>query len=174
MTPTHSNHNSASSFHHGGYRHPQALSPIHIPNSAHASSSPRPDIATSPQAAEHLPAAPPPKQEEEEKSTHIPIPVYKTSRGNPYSSTHSFGSRGPSQRVQAFSGRDVEAESTFVPEDVKSTIPLALAKAEAYPSFDIGATTPRQTGRLSEPTPTKIIWQGNGKTVLLARAADDN
>ncbi|KAF7979215.1 hypothetical protein HWV62_43162 [Athelia sp. TMB] len=154
---------------------------------------------------------------EDEHSTHVPIyPVTDTStrssRGNPfirgaplkYTSTQSFthaSSRPQPQRpYDRLEEEDIPTSPgtpAFVPEAVRSTIPIALHKAEMelFKSqfSDDGHEdeverdlAPKEggTGRKMdvvaeleeglEPIPTKIYWKGGGKTVVLARAGDDN
>lgn len=66
----------------------------------------------------------------------------------------------------------------FVQETVFSTIPLALHKAEEELA---AATTKNQADAPSRPSDeakesmnVKITWHGGGKSVVLARAGDDN
>lgn len=149
---------------------------------------------------------------DEEVSTHIPIypdPVTDTSRrssrGNPfirgaplkYTSTQSFThtSSRPQHKHKHEEIQEEEAP-TFVPEAVRSTIPIALHKAEmelfkSQFSDDGHEEVERDlapkeggTGRKMDmvveveegldPIPTKIYWKGGGKNVVLARAGDDN
>lgn len=60
----------------------------------------------------------------------------------------------------------------FVRETVKSSIPIALGGAVVV-AGDQGSLSPAMT---DDPVtvPTKITWRGGGKTVVLARAGDDD
>ena len=117
-------------------------------------------------------------------------------RGGPlqYSSTRSFGpgtvaNRGWRPTKDPHSKTSMDAglgpKSGFIPETVHSTIPIALFKAEEeiHNEFDddddgdgeeIGTVRKPITEDEKEPVPTKIVWQGGGRKVVLARAGDDN
>ncbi|KIK99631.1 carbohydrate-binding module family 48 protein [Paxillus rubicundulus Ve08.2h10] len=136
-------------------------------------------------------------------STHIPVNHYHHRargsvylRGAPlkYNSTHSFASRAqaaPQPRMQElFAESQIEPSADpdpqeFVQETVHSTIPLALHRAEeefvATTTDDIDENGQpirnRPTPSFDEPKETvnvKITWHGGGKSVVLARAGDDN
>lgn len=139
---------------------------------------------------------------EQPPSTHIPVPHHQhhsRNRGSPffrgaplqYNSTHSFTSRGQAgvqpriQEIYAESQFEVSAQpdrQEFVQETVYSTIPLALHKAEE----ELAAATTNGLDELGmsasnhpadepkEPVNVKITWNGGGKSVVLARAGDDN
>lgn len=127
----------------------------------------------------------------------------KGAKANPFirggalqsSSTRSFGpgagaNRGwrPTKDPHASTPIDasLSPRNGFVPETVHSTIPIALFKAEEeiHHEFDddddgdgeeIGTVRKQTTEDDSkEPIPTKIVWQGGGRKVVLARAGDDN
>lgn len=76
-------------------------------------------------------------------------------------------------------------QQEFVQETVHSTIPLALLKAEEEFAANItngaeenGQPIPNRPtppfDEPKEPVNVKITWNGGGKSVLLARAGDDN
>jgi hypothetical protein len=149
------------------------------------------EIDTSNYSAELLLDQPP--------STHIPVNHHhQRPRGNPYfrgaplqyNSTHSFASRGQAatqpRMQELFAESQMESDpQEFVEETVHSTIPLALHRAEeefaATTTDDIdenGQPIPnRPTPSFDEPKESmnvKITWHGGGKSVVLARAGDDN
>jgi hypothetical protein len=80
--------------------------------------------------------------------------------------------------------------AAFVPETVHSTIPIALFKAEQELTraefgdddeehdgdqvHDLALQKEIAADEPPEPIPTTIYWQGGGKKVVLARAADNN
>ena len=82
------------------------------------------------------------------------------------------------------------AAAAFVPETVHSTIPIALHKAEAELAraefgdeddedepptvHDLALQKEIAADEPLVPVPTKIYWKAGGRTVLLARAGDDN
>lgn len=139
---------------------------------------------------------------EQPPSTHIPVPHHQhhsRNRGSPYfrgaplhySSTHSFTTRGqvPAQpRMQElYAESQVEVTThpdrqEFIQETVHSTIPLALHKAEealaaatTYSLPELGqAASDIPSDDSKESVSVKITWHGGGKSVVLARAGDDN
>ena len=156
--------------------HPTS-SPIPIPISPHVNPSPR---------GRHQPQFPSTQQMPDvyipQPSTHIPIPPYgNKARANqhirgaplPYTSTRSFTTRGqphPQPRTD-------KPPPPFVPETVHSTIPIALTKRkqEMIQPHDGKLPKSNSPGDDShEPVSVKIVWRGGGKSVILARAGDDN
>ncbi|KIJ64425.1 carbohydrate-binding module family 48 protein [Hydnomerulius pinastri MD-312] len=135
-------------------------------------------------------------------STHIPVHNHHRPRGGPYfrgaplqyNSTHSFASRGQSaaqpRMQELYAESQIETSSQpdqhdFVQETVHSTIPLALHKAEEDFAAAInvgleenGQPIPNRPAlpfdEPKEPVNVKISWHGGGKSVVLARAGDDN
>ncbi|KAG8214501.1 carbohydrate-binding module family 48 protein [Butyriboletus roseoflavus] len=138
---------------------------------------------------------------EQPPSTHIPVPHQHHSRNRggpyfrgaplPYNSTHSFTTRSQApaqprmQELYAESQVEVTAHpdrQEFIQETVHSTIPLALHKAEE----ELAAATTHSLAELGhpafnhpsdeskEPVNIKITWHGGGKSVVLARAGDNN
>lgn len=136
---------------------------------------------------------------EQPPSTHIPVPHHPRNRNSPYfrgaplqyNSTHSFASRGQAaaqprmQELYAESQFEVSSQpdrQEFIQETVHSTIPLALHKAEE----ELAAATINSPADLGQPASNrpseepkeavsvKITWYGGGKSVVLARAGDDN
>ncbi|GBE85126.1 carbohydrate-binding module family 48 protein [Sparassis crispa] len=146
LTPASSSPSSVSP--HPAYRRPPASSPIPIPTSANP---PQPTF----RPQNNLPSA-----------AHIHMhdgsqanghrPRHKSYLSSAYPSTRSFISGGD----QASPPREEPIRPVFVPEVVYSTLPLALVKAEEETKL--------------EPVAVKIIWRGGGKSVVLARAGDDN
>ena len=108
-------------------------------------------------------------------------------RGNPhirgaplqYSSTHSFAGTGRGQTaVPSFVLRS-HPFSGFIPEDVHSSIPLALRKAEGEEeeskrNEEKAKHAHRQSTDEKQPTQVCIVWRGGGKNVQLIRAGDNN
>ena len=139
---------------------------------------------------------------EQPPSTHIPVPHHQhhsRNRGSPYfrgaplqyNSTHSFASRGQAaaqprmQELYAESQIEVSTQldrPEFIQETVHSTIPIALHKAEE----ELAAATTDSLADLGQPASNrpsddskeavsvKITWHGGGKSVVLARAGDNN
>lgn len=138
---------------------------------------------------------------EQPPSTHTPAPHHQhhpRNRGSPYfrgaplqyNSTNSFTSRGQvaaQPRIQELYAESQAEVSThpnrqeFIQETVHSTIPIALHKAEeelaaathslaqlGQPGFNLPSDDSK------EPVNVKITWHGVGKSVVLARAGDDN
>ncbi|KZT11886.1 carbohydrate-binding module family 48 protein [Laetiporus sulphureus 93-53] len=151
LTPASSSPSSVSP--HGAYRRPRASSPIPIPTAAHP---PQPTFRPQnnlPSAA-HVPLA-----NNNQESSGVgrgarPKSSYLTSA---YPSTRSFMAKVQEQSPP----RSDPTKHVFVPEVVHSTLPLVLVK----PEEDIGHP---------EPVSVKIVWRGSGKSVVLARAGDDN
>ena len=137
---------------------------------------------------------------EQPPSTHIPVPHHHPrNRNNPYfrgaplqyNSTHSFASRGQAiaqprmQELYAESQIEVSMHpdrQEFIQETVHSTIPLALHKAEEELAAATTSTlaelgqpaSNRPSDDSKEPVNVKITWHGRGKSVVLARAGDNN
>ncbi|KAF8555255.1 hypothetical protein OG21DRAFT_1507937 [Imleria badia] len=137
-----------------------------------------------------------------EPSTHIPVPPHQhhpRNRGSPYfrgaplqyNSTHSFASRGQAAAQPRMQELYVESQievSThldrpeFIQETVHSTIPIALHKAEeelaaatTYSPAELGqSASNRPSDESKESVNVKITWHGGGKSVVLARAGDNN
>ncbi|KAF8133677.1 carbohydrate-binding module family 48 protein [Boletus edulis] len=135
-------------------------------------------------------------------STHIPVPHHQhhpRNRGSPYfrgaplqyNSTHSFASRAQAaaqpriQEIYAESQIEVPTHPdrpVFIQETVHSTIPLALQKAEeelaaATTNSLVESGQPASNRSSDEPREAmnvRITWRGGGKSVVLARAGDDN
>ena len=70
----------------------------------------------------------------------------------------------------------------FAPEDIHSSIPLALRKAEPGGAVEDaereGEAAPHDAKRDSteekQPAQVCIVWRGGGKSVFLVRAGDNN
>lgn len=152
LTPSSSSPASVSP--HGAHRRPRASSPIPIPISAQPTPQTFRPQNNLPSAA-HLALN---NYNRDPSTFNVPRGRYRSSylpSANP--STRSFMSR-----VQDTSPvREELPRPRFVPEVVHSTLPLALIKAEE------DATNP-------EPVSVKIVWHGGGRSVVLARAGDDN
>lgn len=102
---------------------------------------------------------------------HTPRPRHNQHfRGAPlqYSSTRSFG-RSNSVSINI---PPPSRPSSFVPEDVHSSIPLALRKA-ALPYDPAAATATATATTADNARDVCIVWRGPGKHVALMRAADD-
>ena len=116
-------------------------------------------------------------------STHIPIPPPHSARprGNPhirgaplpYSSTRSFTGRGhqPHPRAQDYQR---PRPPPFIPETVHSTIPIALTKLTNAADDNDLVKSGIPGGDPQFPVSVKIVWRGTAKSVVLARAGDDN
>jgi len=119
-------------------------------------------------------------------STHIPL--QDRPRGNPhirgaplpYNSTYSFTSNDQHNNNPRMTDPS-KPPLPFIPETVHSTIPIALSKAQQEQatsenamdqSFLVKKDSPSDDPK--EPVPVKITWNGGGKSVVLARAGDDN
>lgn len=170
---------SQNSSPHGSHRRPLPSSPIAIPQRSGnqpAPSSPR--LRTIPTEQQPLVEAiyQPPS-----------IPAYGSrGRGNPhirgaplqYNSTRSFAGRGnhPQQQqpTQPFATRG----KPFIPEDVRSTIPLALRQAEVQQAEAESEAGPSvvedHSADEKEPASVCIVWRGGGTIVELIRAGDAN
>lgn len=151
-------------------------SPIPIPFSPHLNSS-------TPRRQHNFPSTHQlPDVFVEHPSTHNPISpkrrVNPFFRGAPlqYNSTRSFTSK-PHQHHQAPT-RMQEPTTTpppvFVPETVHSTIPIALEKAESASSQGLTPKRQHASDDSQDPVSVKITWHGGGKSVILARAGDDD
>ncbi|KAI0301195.1 5'-AMP-activated protein kinase beta subunit, interation domain-containing protein [Multifurca ochricompacta] len=179
LTPAPSHLNSPNHSPRPHYRRPKASSPIPIPaqpltaNGAdyHYQSYPRPNqLSSTTQMPDVLVQQQPP--------AHIPVfPPAQRHRSTPNASNRSF--MRPSQATHLQPIKDIEPAHehetkviSFFPETIHSTIPLAMTQAEA--------SQPPTRTRLSpideppHPVDMKISWHGGGKTVLLARAGDNN
>lgn len=215
---------AASSVSGGPYRRPQASAPIAIPskNGAQLSTSSA-AIAAAKAAYEYeqrLKANPPAEGTNSAQMLDLFNEPPARGRGNSlfrgapiqYNSTRSFTgtSRGQPQ-FQSFglrgAGTDQEQDDdeegggggTFKAEDVHSSIPLALRRAEergaggtddeaqgeesgleeekengdgSAKGSAVGA--PRKTSEEKQPVQVCIIWRGGGKSVILIRAGDNN
>jgi hypothetical protein len=157
-------------------------SPIPIPIPVPTSPLPNPYASPPRSRAEQLPDA------LVEQSTHIPIYPERDPRfvrGAPIqsNSTLSF----PTLPMKE------PAAPAFVPDTVHSTIPIALLKAEQeltraefgdIEDEDIGdqahdlsvqkVKAAEAADEAKEPIPTKILWEGGGRRVVLARAGDND
>jgi hypothetical protein len=123
-------------------------------------------------------------------STHIPINTnrnpYIRGAPMPYNSTHSFTTRDNHNiHQQQRSHEHRRSPPPFVPETVHSTIPIALTKAKQELIAEAAEENSTEQQQLlaknnalpddpKEPVPVKITWNGGGKSVILARAGDDN
>lgn len=178
----------------GPYRRPQASSPIAIPTVRGPNGVPirtntdRPktiaaastdvvaqlvefELAQQQQALDDINSA---QQQTRGQNPHFP--------GAPlqYSSTRSFTGATREQPMQSFALRD-HPYVGFVPEDVRSSIPLALRKAESGTQEDEEKVEGRATqaaGRASveeqkQPVQVPIVWKAGGKIVELIRAGDN-
>ncbi|KAH8104665.1 5'-AMP-activated protein kinase beta subunit, interation domain-containing protein [Cristinia sonorae] len=134
----------SSSSPHNAYRRPRASSPIPIPISANV------PVQTF-RVQNALPSA-----------AHIHVSPqgrggrHKSFLSSAYPSTHSFvsGDRASPPRQEI-------TKPEFVQEVIHSALPLAIPKAE-------------EDDRRQEPVPVVIKWRGGGRSVVLARAGDDN
>lgn len=174
----------------GPYRRPQASSPIAIPTKPGVGGpgTPRanqesrlrsiPSAATNAAIQNMPPMAEVIVQANEQRgrgNPHI--------RGAPlqYTSTHSFTGTGRGQTpLPSFVLRS-HPYGGFVPEDVHSTLPLALGKTEdaveeeaERQEENAHRTTPRQSTDEKQPAQVCIVWRGGGKSVFLMRAGDNN
>ncbi|KAG9315879.1 carbohydrate-binding module family 48 protein [Chiua virens] len=204
LTPAHSHQNSANSSPLSSYRRPpRTTSPIPIPipvsnngtmnNASNTGTSPR---GRQPNVKVNLTREPNTSNFSSDlllgAATLDSYTGAHYFRGAPlqYNSTHSFTSRGQAvvqprvQELYAESQVEVTPQpdrQEFVQETVHSTIPLALHKAEE--ELAAATTDPDELGQpasnhLSEEPKelvnVKITWHGGGKSVVLARAGDDN
>lgn len=176
----------------GPYRRPQASSPIAIPTVRGPNGVPirtntdRPktiaaastDVVTQllefEMAQQQQAREDPTQQQTRGQNPHFP--------GAPlqYSSTRSFTGASRNQPMQSFALRE-HSYGGFVPEDVRSSIPLALRKAESGTQEDeekVGAGVAQSEGRTSveeqkQPVQVHIVWKAGGKIVELIRAGDN-
>ncbi|KAI5122777.1 hypothetical protein M0805_000121 [Coniferiporia weirii] len=176
----------------GPYRRPQASSPIAIPTKPGPSGGPgavvktnqEPRLKTIPTAVTNVGEQPMPPMAEV-----IVQPAAPRGRGNPhirgaplpYTSTRSFtgASRGQGP-MQSFVLRS-HPYGGFVPEDVHSSIPLALRKAELGTEEEAEKeenkaqhAAKRASTEEKHPAQVCIVWRGGGKNVELLRAGDNN
>ncbi|KAH8114504.1 5'-AMP-activated protein kinase beta subunit, interation domain-containing protein [Phellopilus nigrolimitatus] len=177
----------------GPYRRPQASTPIAIPTRPGPAGGPggtvkasqEPRLKTIPTAVTNVDVHPMPPMAEV-----IVRPAPPRGRGNPhirgaplqYSSTHSFTgtSRAQASPMQSFALRD-HPHGGFIPEDVHSSIPLALRKAELGAEEDeemqeekAHYAAKRESTEEKHPAQVCIVWRGGGKSVVLMRAGDNN
>lgn len=101
-------------------------------------------------------------------STHIPLFPSVNNRQSSYPKAESNHSESSKDSVPP-SQPSEEKESSFKPEVVRSTIPIALQKQLDQSTDDDGKRRPKR-----EEIPMKIYWRGGGKNVILIRAGDDN
>lgn len=169
----------------GPYRRPQASSPIAIPTRSNQNGAPAPDeprLKTIPSAYDYVNGQPPPIAEVIVQPANGRERGHSHMRGGPlpYNSTRSFTGTGRGQPLPSFVLR-TQAAGMFAPEDVHSSIPLALRKAE--PSGESEAE--REEGALphgakrdsaegKQPAQVCVVWRGGGKSVILVRAGDNN
>ncbi|KAF9465286.1 5'-AMP-activated protein kinase beta subunit, interation domain-containing protein [Collybia nuda] len=132
-----------------------------------------------------------------EPSTHIPFPPPPRGRPNSY---FRGTPRPPNSRQQSHARQQQQAAHIqelynqynqaqapppsptidtpqFVPEIVHSSIPIALGKALLAQLDDAGIPVPEPLREVAGPpelVPVRITWRGGGKTVMLARAGDDD
>ncbi|KAF8799353.1 hypothetical protein BYT27DRAFT_6861705 [Phlegmacium glaucopus] len=66
-------------------------------------------------------------------------------------------------------------QNPFQQETVRSSIPVALTKANVLPLADaiVHQEYPQKEDLLADPVPIKVIWKGGGTEVVLARAGDE-
>ena len=172
----------------GPYRRPQASSPIAIPSRSSQNGAPAPDeprLKTIPTAHENLNGHPPPMAE-----VIVQPPIDPRGRAHshmrggplPYNSTRSFGGAGRGRPLPSFVLRTQQA-NVFSPEDIHSSIPLALRKAElsggegeqVEPEAEgVPHDTKRDSAEGKQPAQVCIVWRGGGKSVFLVRAGDNN
>jgi hypothetical protein len=164
LTPSHSG--TSTPYRRGA----RTSSPIPIPVSAGqnpASAAPRPQLPSTTEMVDVLLHPP---------STHIPVhpghrPRSQLMRGGPlpYNSTRSFS--GKSSQAPAARRAD---SNEFVPEVIRSSIPVVLRDKDDDHEPDANAHVRRKT-KDDEPVPVKIVWHGGAeRSVVLARAGDDN
>ncbi|KAL5501478.1 GAL83 [Sanghuangporus vaninii] len=176
----------------GPYRRPQASSPIAIParagsgagQTAPSRQSLEARLREIPSAATNVTYQNMPAMAEVIVQAEAP-----RGRGNPhirgaplqYSSTHSFAGTGRGQTtVPSFVLRS-HPYGGFVPEDVHSSIPLALPQAETGAEEEAERVeekaknaSHRQSTDEKQPAQVRIVWRGGGKSVFLMRAGDNN
>ncbi|EJC98143.1 uncharacterized protein FOMMEDRAFT_24144 [Fomitiporia mediterranea MF3/22] len=176
----------------GPYRRPQASSPIAIPTRPGSGVGPgAPSRANQESRLRSIPSAAtnaavqnmPPMAEVIVQAEAAP-----RGRGNPhirgaplqYTSTHSFTGTGRGQTLPSFVLRS-HPHGGFVPEDVKSSIPLAIrtagegAEAEEETEREKAEyIAPRRSTEEKQPAQVCIVWRGGGKSVFLMRAGDNN
>ncbi|PCH40245.1 carbohydrate-binding module family 48 protein [Wolfiporia cocos MD-104 SS10] len=138
---------------HGAYRRPRASSPIPIPTSAQP---PQPSF----RPQNNLPSAAHIALKDRDRDRDENLTANYRPNGRIKASY--IASAYPSRSFVQGSPPQVEPlKIDFVPEVVHSTLPLALSKAE------------EDAGKL-EPVSVKIVYRGTGRSVVLARAGDDN
>ncbi|THH11150.1 hypothetical protein EW145_g840 [Phellinidium pouzarii] len=180
----------------GPFRRPQGSSPIAIPTrpgpagglGGISKSSQEPRLKTIPTAVTNVSEQPMPPVSEV-----IVLPGDSRGRGNPYirgaplqySSTRSFTGTSRGQPMQSFVLRS-HPYGGFVPEDVHSSIPLALHKAEVGAEEEAEKaegkaqhgkaqhSASRASTEEKQPVQVDIVWRGGGKNVELMRAGDNN
>ncbi|KAL1750269.1 hypothetical protein FB107DRAFT_224179 [Schizophyllum commune] len=119
----------------------------------------RPDYMRRPSQSRYAQA----KEEREERQRSA-----QSSRASSPHGARAYQPPPPSMKLPAMTPLSKATEPI-----VHSTIPVGL---EAKPQLPTIASEPSSIGALEELVlePTKITWRGGGKTVLLARAGDDN
>ncbi|KAI0927295.1 hypothetical protein AcV5_007860 [Taiwanofungus camphoratus] len=145
LTPASSSPSAVSP--HPAYHRPRASSPIPIPA---APNPPQPTF----RPQNNLPSAAHISIDHNEIQSNPQHSRYKSYLSSAYPSFLSRGQGSPPNVEEPY-------KPEFVPEVVHSTLPLALIKAE------------EDVGKL-EPVSVKIAWRGGGKSVILARAGDNN
>ena len=83
---------------------------------------------------------------------------------------YSQSNQVPAPPPSSLDSDSLDPSSFFVPEVVHSSIPIGLLKGV---TTDDGAS-PKVSTDDSEPIHVKITWRGGGKSVLLARAGDND
>lgn len=172
----------------GPYRRPQASSPIAIPirSSQNGSAAPdEPRLKTIPTAQGNVNGQPPPMAE-----VIVQPPMDARGSANshmrggplPYNSTRSFGGAGRGRPLPSFVLHAQQA-NMFSPEDIHSSIPLALRKAELSGgegeqveplAESVSHNAKRDSTEGVQPAQVCVVWRGGGKSVFLIRAGDSN
>ncbi|KAF8628639.1 hypothetical protein AX15_003773 [Amanita polypyramis BW_CC] len=83
---------------------------------------------------------------------------------------YSQSNQVPAPPPSSLDSDPLDSSSYFVPEVVHSSIPIGLLKGV---TADDGVS-PKVSTDDSEPVPVKITWRGGGKSVVLARAGDND